>query len=204
MERFYIIYVLSKVYLNTVMRVFENTLARRILKDYMECRCCAPQELRQREVAFQVGFFNLFNQSLECRNCVSHCCHSRINRFDLIDCYLYGFDLECGMSPWHKISHLFYACGELCFSMVANREPRESLGNCSYLSAESGCVLVIGERPGMCISGACAKVLRSFSREDLRKYSDLLSVYMRFRFECLVKLIRGKRGLRKPGSMKVL
>ena len=190
MKRIYILYILSKVYFNTILRVLKNTLIANLWKTKLETKFCAPAELKRSNITFHKEFSKIFMRYDECKNCVSHCCHSKINRFDFVDCYLNNFVLKEGLSSWHRISHLMSASFELFYSISKlnkNVSPKE---NCVHFSTSSGCVLPIGTRPSMCVVGTCYKLLKRFSGDDLRNYSFLLSKFIVFHLKCFFYLLK--------------
>ena len=190
MKKIYILYLLTKVYFNVILRIAKNTFIANLWRTKLETRLCAPVDLKTSNLAFQKNFAKIFMRYDECKNCISHCCHSKINRFDFVDCYLNNFVLKEGLSPWHQIPHLMSAIVELFHEKLTlhnNLSPEE---NCIYVSTASGCLLPIGSRPGMCIAGACYKLLESFSGDDLRRYSFLLSKYRVFHLKCFFYLLK--------------
>jgi hypothetical protein len=58
------------------------------------------------------------------------------------------------------------------------KPPEES---CVHLVPGEGCILPVGQRPGMCVAGVCSKLLHALSRSDLKRYSRLLDRYVALR-----------------------
>lgn len=187
----YTLHVLLKVYVVVILRAIENTIILFFHRTKLNRTVFCPNNtFKEKHLILQKEFGKTFSTYDECRNCVSHCCHSKINRFDFIDCYLNTFVLEEGLSPWHQIPHLMTATIDL-FRGIAKVQKDESPNeNCIYYSTSSGCVLPIGNRPWMCVAGTCFKLLKTFSNDDLRRYSFLLSKFIVFHLKCFFYLLR--------------
>ena len=190
MKKMYILYILTKIYFNTILRILKNTFIANLCKTKLEKKYCAPVDLKRNNLIFQKKFVKIFMRYHECKNCVSHCCHSKINRFDFVDCYLNNFVLKEGLSPWHQIPHLLSAIIDLFHTMSKFYKDESPSENCLYYSISSGCLLPVGNRPMMCVAGACYKLLKEFSSDDLRKYSFLLSKYIVFHLKCFFYLLK--------------
>jgi len=191
-RKFYILYVLAKVYFNVILRIIKNTIIMFFGKTKLERKISCPVKLKRENFIFQEKFAKIFIKYDECKNCIYHCCHSRINRFDFVDCYVQGFTLKQGISPLHKISHILSVVDIIyrTYKLQKKELPRE---NCFYYSSSVGCLLPIGSRPSMCIAGACYKLLRKFDENDLRSYSLLLNQYIFFHTKCFFYLLRELR-----------
>ena len=190
MKTIYVLYILTKVYFNTILRIVENTLLEHLSKTKLEETFCAPFDLKRNNLTFQKEFAEIFVKYHECEKCVSHCCHSKINRFDFVDCYLNNFVLKQGLSPWHKLPHLISAIIDLfrgIFKVHKDQSPKE---NCIHYSTSTGCILPIGNRPSMCVAGTCFKLLNAFSNNDLKNYSFLLSKFIVFHLRCFFYLFK--------------
>ena len=202
MKLVYIIYILTKIYFNTLIRIIKNTFITTFFRKKLETNFSTPIELKNESYFFQKEFAAIFKKYDECKNCVSHCCYSKTNRFDLIDCFLENYILMQGLSPWHQFPHLLSAIADLFHNISKSYDDKPPLENCIHFSTSSGCLLAIGNRPGMCIAGACYKLLSKFSSNDLREYSTLLSKYIVFRFRCFFYLIKQLHRLRNKKIKK--
>lgn len=186
----YAAYVLLKNYVIILLRVMGNSLILVLGKSKLGMTFPCPDNLKKEQVALQREFEKLYINYDECKKCSSHCCHSNINRFDVVDCHLNDCALREGGSPWHSISHLLLSANELFSETPRTTKMEEQKENCIYHSESSGCMLAIGSRPGMCISGTCYKFIKNFSSEDLQRYSSLLSNYIKFYLRCLLSLFK--------------
>jgi len=187
-RKFYILYILAKVYFNAVLRIIKNTIIMFFGKTKLGTKISCPVKLKKENFTFQKKFAKIFIKYDECKNCVYHCCHSRINRFDFVDCYLQGFTLKQGISPMHKISHILPSVADIIYRMYRFQEKQLPRENCFYYSSSVGCLLPIGSRPNMCIAGVCYNLLRKFNENDLRNYSSLLNQYIFFHTKCFFYL----------------
>jgi hypothetical protein len=189
MHKVFILYILSKVYIIVILRIFMNTFIENLWKAKLGRIYSASVDLKASNLSFQTEFANVFHRYDTCSRCVSHCCHSKVNRFDFVDCFLNNFPLKDGCSPWHKLPHLISGVAEVyrqVFRLHQDEPPKE---NCIYLSPLSGCVLQVGYRPAGCVMYACYKLLEGFSNDDLKQYSSLLTKYSVFRTRCFFRLL---------------
>lgn len=194
MRKVFILYILSKVYVNVLLRILENTVLEKLWNKRREKNHLASVDLKAVDLSFQKGFYTIFDKYDVCHNCINHCCHSKVNRFDFVDCYLNNFPLKGGVSPWHRIPHLLLGVTDVYQKMFKLHQDNLPKENCTYLSASSGCLLPVGYRPSMCVAGTCYKLLEAFSNEDLRQYSSLLSKYSIFHAKCFFQLLREING----------
>ena len=153
----------------------------------------APQRLQDENVHLQKRLAGLFSRYAVCSQCVEHCCHSAVNRFDYVDCYLQSLPLGEGSSPWHRVGHLWDGFVEMVDLRDGKRKEIAPTQTCEHLSTETGCQLPVGRRPGMCITGGCQRLFDAFNSDDLEQYVLLVRRYSRFRRRCVVALIRDIR-----------
>lgn len=145
----------------------------------------------EQSAELQREFAAIFRRYDECQRCVEHCCHSQVNRFDIVDVYIAGRPVEQGFSPWHRPGHLKDVVADLMRDRL--KEPGERTPpneNCEHFEPSIGCRLAIGDRPAMCISGVCMKFLSAMSEEDARAYGRLLRRFSVFRRRCSINLFR--------------
>ena len=148
----------------------------------------AKPNLQIGSTAIQQEFAHIFSRYSTCEYCIEHCCHSKVNRFDIVDCFLHGLPVDHGLSPWHKFGHLFDPISDMLRTRTDGRRTSIQNENCSYFAPSSGCSLPFGQRPTMCVSGACYNLLISLSTDDAKKYSSLLRKYILFHNGCFWRL----------------
>jgi hypothetical protein len=190
MRKAFVLYILSKVYIIVILRILMNTIIKNLWKTKHGRIYSASVDLKAINLSFQKDFANIFDRYETCSHCISHCCHSKVNRFDFVDCYLNNFPLKDGVSPWHKIPHLLSGVTEVYRQMFYLHQEEPPKENCTYLSPSSGCFLPVGYRPAMCVTYTCYKLLKGFSDNDLRAYSSLLNKYSIFRSKCFFHLLK--------------
>ena len=171
-------YVFLKICFIVFLRVVCNCFLMSIGRSKLNMIISCPTEFKIKQDDLYKEFHKLFHGYNECSVCIHHCCHSQINRFDLIDCYLNRFALAKGLSPWHKMPHLILSVKELLQNENQFNHSDFQKENCVYHSMSSGCLLPEGSKPGMCISGACFKLIKCLDNENLNQYSRLLSRYI--------------------------
>jgi len=186
----YAAYVLLKNYVTVLLRVMGSSFIWFLGRSKLSVTLSCPDKFKREQLALQRAFEKLYINYDVCETCFSHCCHSSINRFDFIDCYLNGYNLWQGLSPWHSFSHLILSSNELFRETPRISSMEEQAENCVYHSTSSGCLLPIGSRPGMCISGTCYRLIKRFSVKDLQRYSVLLSKYIKFYLRCHLSLLK--------------
>lgn len=190
MKKVFILYILSKVYINVILRILKNTLIENLWKTRPGNNCSASVDLIVVDLSFQKDFEKIFDRYEACSHCISHCCYSKENRFDFVDCYLNNFPLKDGVSHWHKIPHLISGIKDVYRQMFKLHQDEPPKENCTYLSLSSGCILPVGYRPAMCVAYTCYKLLEGFTSDDLRQYSSLLTKYSIFRTKCFFHLLK--------------
>jgi hypothetical protein len=180
---------ISRIAVNTALGLFARKAPDRVAR--------APDDRRRESVVLHQKFGELFERYDECERCIEHCCHSRVNRFDLVDVYLTARPASDGFSKWHRPGHLKEAIFEI-FGRVARREEQPPDEVCEHLELGRGCRLSIEDRPAMCVAGVCSKLIAAFSDEDLRRYNDLLKQHAELRWRCILELARD---MRKPAAI---
>ena len=180
-------------YARPAARVEAQALLSKWCKSRHDQTITAPQRLQNENVHLQQRLARLFSKYVVCSQCVEHCCHSVVNRFDYIDCYLQSLPLGEGSSPWHRVGHLWDGFVDSFDLRGEKREGVAPAETCEYLSTDTGCRLPVGKRPGMCVAGGCQKLFEAFSGDDLQEYVGLVRRYARFRRRCVMDLIRDIR-----------
>jgi hypothetical protein len=189
MQKAFILYILSKVYIIVILRILMNTFIEKLWGKNLGRIYSASVDLRAINLSFQKDFANIFYKYDTCSHCISHCCHSKVNRFDFIDCFLNNYSLKDGISPWHKLPHLISGVADVYRQMFKLHQDEPPKENCTYLSPLSGCLLPVGYRPAGCVTYGCYKLLEGYNGDDLRQYSSLLTRYSVFRIKCFFRLL---------------
>ena len=186
-----------RVYLQPVVRVVNQAWVNLWAGGRHDAVHAAAPARRHENQDLQERFTAVFTKYDACSNCVEHCCHSNVNRFDLVDCFIYGRPLGDGLSEWHRPGHVGESVGDLVRQMRGSGDERPPCEVCPHFVVAQGCSLPVGERPSMCITGVCKKLLDSFSEEDAAEYVALLKEHARFRGQCRRELVTA---LRQPSS----
>ena len=186
-----------RVYLQPVVRVLSQAWVDHWFGGRREAVHAAVSARRRENQDLQERFSAVFTKYDACSNCVEHCCHSNVNRFDFVDCFIYGRPFGEGLSVWHRPGHVGESVGDLIRQMRSSGDERAPCEVCPHFVTAKGCSLPIGERPSMCITGVCKKLLDSFSEEDAAEFVALLKKHARFRAECRRELVTA---LRRPAS----
>lgn len=177
--------------------VYLNSVARRTLLDTYP----VPAELQRDNEILQRKLSEIFRRYDLCERCVSHCCHSRVNRFDIVDSFLMGKPLESGLSPWHRVGHLTASLAGMMHQLAGSASEDAPTETCIHHSPTAGCMLPVGERPSMCISGVCWQFIREFREEDLAAYRRLLTELQKHRRRTVRVLTEA---LKRPGAPRDL
>ena len=144
-----------RVYLQPLVRVAHQSWLGLRIGGRRETVFAAVSGRRRENRDLQERFSAVFARYDACSRCVEHCCHSNVNRFDFVDCYIYGRPLREGLSEWHRPGHVGESFGDLVRQIRASGEERPPCAVCPHFVVAKGCSLPIGERPSMCITGVC-------------------------------------------------
>jgi len=188
MKQLYTFYLAAKSNLNVILRIAKNSILLLLFKNKLSSTWEIVPDLQTENRAIQQELAGVFSCYSTCEHCIYHCCHSNINRFDIVDCYLYGLQLDKGLSPWHKFKHLVDPVFDMLRTCLDGRASPIQNENCEYFVSSSGCSLPFSQRPTMCVAGACYKLLNSLSADDAKKYSSLLTKYILFHNRCFWRL----------------
>ena len=183
-NKLYTCFLVAKSNLNVILRIAKNSILLLLFKNKLSSTWEIVPDLQTENTAIQEELAGIFSRYNTCEHCICHCCYSNNNRFDIVDCYLYGLQLDHGLSPWHKFRHLLDPIFDMFRTRVDGGASSIQNENCEYFMSSSGCSLPFGQRPTMCVAGACYKLLVSLSADDAKKYSSLLRKYILFHNRC--------------------
>jgi hypothetical protein len=183
-KKLYTFFLMTKNTFNVILRIAKNSFLLFVFKKKLSSTLEIVPDLQLQNTAIQQELAGIFSSYSTCIDCICHCCHSKINRFDIVDCYVYGLQLDYGLSPWHTFKHLLDPIFDMLRSRLNGGASSMQNENCEYFAASSGCSLPFGQRPSMCVAGACYNLLISLSGDDAKKYSSMLTKYILFHNRC--------------------